>query len=555
MTPLHIVVVSVVGLFILGFSVLSANFILRDLYPVRVSDFYYNYSLGYLHRGIIGSIFQFFYGVPHEKIIQTIIPKFNYYYIRVLITTLWLLLIVPLVRLRLSSSLRWLLLACTALLLLAPIWRYENYYNNLDLYLFPCALLALICMLRRSAVLMVFPVIFGFLIHPFMLILCVLIYMLVLHACLTREEYATDWHSWLFSLVIVVVLVVVLNLANDPSRNLELLNQYNYSYPSVYEWLENDFLHTFEHNSNFILGIWRVHTATMLLKLFFLFIPLVLFILLARELDNEVAFENQPLQHRVAKVRLVRWMLNYDKQILVLAGMLCFVPTTIVVPDTNRMYLLGWWGLALVLVYILWSAKQQTVIGFTTAKSHRIRRTFLATCVGLLAYTFGGAPLVNFPDYSPTLRKCQQNCIPMLTDNSVGKFYSNAVFSLFYSQLFPLTIDARSTKLLRWKFRDAELVDDLLVLPAGSDGWFLYKNFSVFEGQQLRVSLEYLSEQVPNFELVVANSAVIQPDIRTPTRTVWTMEFESNSRTFIDVYLLQQEGLAFKEFRIEEVNQ
>lgn len=554
--PLRFFVMIAIAIVALFFGMLSVNFNLQNVYPMRLSDYYFNYSLGYLHRGLIGSLLHLFYGTPRVEMIQTVIPQFNYYLIRVLVMFFWLLLFIPLLRLRLSTSMNCLFIAYISLLLLAPIWRYENNYNHMDIYLLPCALLALICLNRCMPLLMIAPLVIGLLIHPLMLMFIALLYLLVLHACLTNEKYATVYQRWIFSFCTTLTILLLINILNDPSRNIELLELYNYPYSSKFDWLKNDYLHTFNHNSSYILSTWRVHTTIMLLMLcLFVLIPSILFLSLTFELDKEEAFKSNLLSHQLAQLPAFRWMMNFDKQILVLSGMLLFLPTTIVVPDTYRMYLLGFWGVAIVLIYLLWSARIQVNTKKDTSTLQPIRRTFLATCVGLLAYSFGGAPLVVFPDYSPRLHSCKLNCIPMLTDNFLGHFYSDSVFSLFYSQLFPITLDARSLQLHSWKFRNNELNDSLLVIPPGSSGLILSKILPIETGggELIQISVEYVSDDVPQIELVTEKQYLATPMIATNSLTTWLVDYNSAGVAIVDLLLLQQDALLIKQITIKRI--
>lgn len=539
---------------VLYFAMLSATFTITDVNSMRLSDYYYNYSQGYLHRGLVGSILQFFYGMPSEDLVQSVIPQFNFVFLRIIIVLLGVLLFVPLARLNITHSLRWLLFGYCTLILCAPIWRYENFYNHMDPYLYFFAIIGLLCILNRWPIVMVLPLIFGFLIHPLMVMYIALLACIVVHACATDKTYSDfSWH-WLSSFGFVFILILVLNLVNDPNRNLILLTQYDYSYYHDFSWLKLDFLHTFENASNYILGEWRIQTKLMLLSLFlFLIIPLSLFILLGYELTREPTLVNSMLSNEKTKYRILQWLIANDKLFLISAGILCFVPSTIVVVDSHRMYLLGFWSVGLVLAYLLWSNQEHKNSSNAPQKSCSFIRTLLTAITMILAYTIGGSPLIDFPEKSPKVYACEINCSPIFTDNMLGNLYTDIIYKLFYNSQFPMIIDARSISLRHWKYRDHKIVDGFLIIPPDSSGWILYKLLAVTSEHKIRVRIEYASQDIPNLELVIANKASVEPEIRSRTQTTWTMSFDSQTTTVLDIYLLQQEGLAVKVVIIDKI--
>lgn len=543
--PINFAVLAV-GVGVLCFALLSVNFNVEPISSYRLTDYYFNYSQGYINRGLVGSIIYYFYGVPNEAVLQSIIPQFNSYFIRAVLLLFWLLLFIPLVRRNLTPSMCWLLVAFSVFILLAPIWRFENHYQHLDLYLLFCSLIALICLLKRGSLLMPLPLVLGILIHPLMLLFIVLFVVLIVHACLTKQEYFEKWKQWLVVFGIVFVVYIGTRVADDPNLNIALLKEYGYAWQADLVWLEKDFLYTFEHNFSYIYGLLRSHTSVMLLFFLFLVVPLVLSLLIAKQWSKSEY--SKPLENKIGQLSIIQWLLKYDKQLLLAAGILWFAPTAIVIHDTYRVFILGYWSLGIVLIYLLWKSPVTTE---QPPRTRQYQRYFLALFVGLFAYASGGAPLIDFPEHSPRLHQCELNCLSMLTENRLGNFYSHSVYNLFSSQLFPIIIDAKTLQLQNWNYRDYDIVDNLLIVPHGYIGTIIKKYFTVEEGQTIEVSIDYVSNGVPKIELVTANGFLETPTLSTPTKTNWILEYVSSGIVHINLLLLQQEGLAIKEVKID----
>lgn len=558
MQPRVNLAVLAVGITILGFALLSVNFNIFQINSMRLSDYYYNYSLGYLNRGLVGSILHYLYGVPAEATIQAVVPQFNYYFMRVVVLLCWLLLFIPLVQLKTSTSLHWLLVAVAALLLLAPIWRYQNHYHHLDPYIFLCSLLALVALLKRRPLLMTLPLLVGTLVHPLMLLYLTLLGALVLHACMVNEHYVVLWRRWLLAFGLVVMGYLLASLVNDPARNLQLLTDYGYPYPADYAWLELDFFHTFTNASNYILAVWSMHTATQLwLVVLYLLIPTGLFVLLAHECSHEAGWQSVPLSHRLAQLPTTRWKLRYDKQLLVIAGMLWFAPTALVITDTYRMFLLGFWSVGIVLIYLLWGQVAKQAVFQELSKPRIIYRNCLTGLCVLLAYTFGGAPLVDFLEGRSAVHQCQKNCIAYVTDNPLGRFYTETVIASYSEKIYPIAMDSRTIQ--RHKFANLGFArhDDALIVPANTNDYLVNLIVPVNIEQPLRLTLNYASSTTPKLQLIFADSyagVVLEPQLATPTTSVWEITPTATTQSSIRLIVASPQPLAVHNFLIEEVN-
>lgn len=570
----------ILAAFILLFSLLSGLFI-KGL-PVDLAqapNWFYNYSLGYTHRGIMGTIFQFFHGEPSMQKVQSIIPMWEYYLCVILILAAWCLLVPRILLMPLEQYKKWALLAMAAVLLLSPIWKTSVInVGFMDEWILLMVFISFSMLLLNRPWLYLIGCCLGFLIHPMMLFYALILVMLICHAVYFIPRYQLHYKKWLAVAILPLLFSSFLHWLHNPQHYITLLSQYNF---------EHDFMRDFGHNfafDDFLQHIlfaysepnqtyseqfakWGIFPRNFFLGIIIFAVPSFLFsILFAFCLKSiGISFKSPITIKFKNKYPSLVLIDKYNLFILLPLASLFILPIHTVANDWSRFFYMAWWGIAIVYSYILWSANVNNTLSTvrTTEKQNKQNKQNKYIVQGLTvvfvitAYTLGGAPLNVSHINRPWVFACRQFCIPYLTINPLGQHYSSAIFSILVKNLVPIHATAeqmRNILLHNSKLAAMKYKNNQLMIPASYTGSIVNFSYTGAPRAKFIITVKTIAESIPNLNLSVSGQSAKKIK-KTTTQTQWL--FNSGNHYNFPHIVIQPEGgvdFIFTDFSVQQVN-
>lgn len=537
-----------IAVFILAFAMLSGLFWPRSVVDSsQFANWVFNYDLGYAHRAFMGSFFQFIHGEPTRAKILEIVPVWEYWLLAVLILFMWCLLVPRLLLSHFSSAVKWLLLAFCALVLLAPIWR-TNMVNVgfMDKWIFLAVLLAFSAFIANKPIFYWLFCSVGITIHPMMVFYNLLMSLFVLHAVFFLPAYGA--RRWLPMCVAVPLMSLFFYGIHDNARHLALIEQYADELLSSAESVSAGYAHyNFENLFGPMLGRFMLFPRNAFLGfIFFNGIALTFAIALAVVLKRYGVNFGQATALPWSRLRPA--VEKYNLLILLAPCTLFMLPINAVAVDWSRFFYHGWWMLGLALIYLIWFLPDSVSPRKEGKRPKRSQVSIfvVAGLVAAVAYGYGGAPLNVSHINRPWVFSCRQFCIPLLTVNPVGEWYSGAVFSVLRSALLPIHAGPVGMRMMQGGgLSDFDYQDDGIVVSADYRGPVFSLSFTSGISDDIVVVAKHESVGEPPLELSVNNGDPIPPSLRTPSETRWA--FRSASQFALPSLSLRSVGgAAFK---------
>ena len=520
------------SVFLLIYALLAAFFYLNvpvDIY--QLPNWYANYTSGYNHRGVMGSLFQLLHGKPSVEKIQQIIPGWDTSLLLLLLVFAWALMLPRILVLAVPPAQKWFLLAVAAVLLMAPVWR-TNAFNIgfMDKYVLLAVLIALTMLVaNRPWLFAVFSCI-GFLIHPMMIFYNLLFAMLIVHGCLFSPRYTQQYKTWLMVAALPLALAGVLYFLNNPQNTIDQLVRYDFPYKTQLSVLRNNYLSP-ERNFIGIKIYWELFPRNFWLGvLIFGGIPLLFSIVTAfylhrcgGNLSLAKAVQAQ-LASRPILQRSACFIARYHLLIILPLAAVFALPIHLTAVDWSRFFYLAWWGIMVAYVYLLWLMPANNT-SVTNSGKHL---SFPAILLFILAYTFAGS-LLNVSWISrPFTIRCQQFCIPLLTDNPLGHAYSNAVSSVLINSLLPINGSGKQAiQLLNMDTPPPLTAEGAAKIPADYSGDILHIPFTTLP-ETIIFTVNYEANRIPQLNLRVGET-IIKPTQQTLTQTRWMVRLKKIS--------------------------
>ena len=496
----------VAAVVLLVFALAAAFFIQAPVDQNIIVNWYLSYDHGYIHRGLIGGVLKLLYGgSPPLDAMMRIIPRADYAALFFNIVFLWALLTFLILSGRFSARAKWMLLAFTALLLTAPIWKtLALNIGYMDKWVFLFALLALAAIVfRRPALFAIFCVL-GIMTHRGMGAYFPSLTLMVLFAVWRMPEFRSQAKRWIVAAAVPFAAFFLLSWANDAERGLLVLAESSDS-----QSVNNSAVVGNKSLSSLIALLtssWRIFPGSAFFGFLFFGLPPLLAALLFAlgcKMAGLKLGDDATSGGRFARIA------SHGGLLLPFVAAAGPLPMHFVAHDWSRLFYWSWIGLALGVVYwIRFSRQEQRKQKKSKRKNEKpaLRRetgvAALTLSAAFCAWVFGGMPLISSHLTRPAKVDCRRWCVAGATENFVGKWAAESMHRVLLAAPFPFDADAAHlSALFRYRVSILEPLANVDV-PHFFDPYIQGADLVKIEDEAIVVPSDYRYSLAPNFFLL-----------------------------------------------------
>lgn len=533
----------------------------------QIQNWFRHYSFGYVQRGLMGVIFQFFHGQPTTELIQRVLLNWEFNLLIIEIIFFWALLILPIFLRQFTPATRWCLLSFAAVILLAPVWRNTLFLSGFaDMWFLLPVLAAFVAFIWKRPLLYFVFLIPAFLFHPSAFFFAATTGMLILHAVFRNPAYAARRLIWLAAAVAPAFLSLSLYLMTSPETTAAVLEpawkEFNYG-EDLKVALANQMINPGASELNrayqslwpasFFMGIAVFGMPTLLCGLLFATV-------MTKRMNY---FTNQiPYAPPSFAAGAGRFLSRYDAHMMLAVGPFLWMPVITVSNDWSRYFYWSWWMLGLIVAYFIWTHGNNTAAAASSSpncaaakKPHHPQDTGALTqfritvLMSVLAFTFAGAPLNIAHISAPNFFKCERVCVPPLTTNPLGRIYSDAVFNALLSALEQDTHGTGQTMASispHTLWGGGSLTQKTLNVPADYTGTLFNPRLTMRRQVRFIFTLNYESDGTPPVNFYI-NAWEVPPAQQSAEQAIWKIDIPNTS-----VYHLNLRSAGGKAFSITD---
>ena len=469
-----VLLVGVVILFLALYKAFSPGLppILND---TQVFNFYANYSHGYIHRGLLGSILALVVG-DFDRAWANQVMSFVQRGLAVFcMVLLWGLLFGKIVRSRHYSRLaRWWLTAFAAVLFFAPIWTLEmQWLGFMDVYIYSCLLLAAVAFIGHRPVVFVILMLLAQLFHRGGFVMSLVLCLMAAYAAFYSPAYFRYRKKWLTAAAMPLILYLLLITVDNPAGITEALRQSEFiNDPSTADLLDYPGAQS-QIGLRLVLkqiGLYSVYVEIFIWSMVIFAMPAILLSLLFFwfRKQNNLGFWHVKSPPRFSGCKFCQWM----EFLIPVGAVMITLPLLISVADVARFMYWTWFNLSLVVVCQLYAFSPDSDDMPKRKKKNRSPPVSIwLTMAGLTAAAvmYSGTHTTNSHIPQTSVLACWQNCLPLLHNNVLSKWLHDLSFRKLNITDFPFVIDP-SQRLNRYHFlpndKDVRLRNNHLLVPS-----------------------------------------------------------------------------------------
>ena len=471
-----VLLVGVVILFLALYKAFSPGLppILND---AQVFNFYANYSHGYIHRGLLGSILALVVG-DFDRAWANQVMSFVQRGLAVFcMVLLWGLLFGKIVRSRHYSSLaRWWLTAFAAVLFFAPIWTLEmQWLGFMDVYIYACLLLAAAAFIGHRPVVFVILMLLAQVFHRGGFVMSLVLCLMAAYAAFYSPAYFRYRKKWLTAAAMPLILYLLLITVDNPAGTTEALRQSEFiNDPSAARYLDYAGAQSQIGIREVLkkIGWYSVYMEIFIWSMAIFAMPAILLSLLFFwfRKQNNLGFWHikSPPPPPIFRGKFCQWM----EFLIPVGAVMITLPLLIVFADVARCMYWTWFNLSLVVVCQLYAFSPDPDDMPKRKKKNRPPPVSIwLTMAGLTvaAVMYAGTHTINSHIPQTSVFQCRQNCLPLLHNNVLSRWLSNLSFEKLNITDFPFVIDP-SQRLNRYHFlpndKDVRLRNNHLLVPS-----------------------------------------------------------------------------------------
>ena len=469
-----VLLVGVVILFLALYKAFSPGFppILND---TQVFNFYVNYSHGYIHRGLLGSILALVVGDFDRAWANQVMSFVQRGLAAFCMILLWWLLFGKIVRSRHYSSLaRWWLTAFAAVLLFAPIWTLQmQWLGFMDVYIYACLLLAAAAFIGHRPVVFVILMLLAQVFHRGGFVMSLVLCLMAAYAAFYSPAYFRYRKKWLTAAAMPLILYLLLIIVDNPAGTAETLRQSEFiNDPSAARYLDHANTQS-QIGLRLVLrriGEYSIYVEIFIWSMVIFAMPAILLSLLFFwfRKQNHLGFWHDKTAPQFSGANFALRM----EFLIPVGAVMITLPLLISVSDVARFMYWTWFNLSLVVVCQLYAFSPDSDDMPKRKKKNRPPPVSIwLTMAGLTAAAvmYAGTHTINSHIPQTSVFPCRQNCLPLLHDNVLSKWLSNLSFEKLNITDFPFVIDP-SQRLNRYGFllydKDVRLRNNHLLVPS-----------------------------------------------------------------------------------------
>ena len=538
-----------IGILLLPLALLAALDYSPHLDDLQTVQWFFNYEHGFIQRGLLGHMISLFHDAPTLEIIRPLVVDMEKAVIAISLSIFWALLIpVGIWRLDLSDPNKLALTAFAAVLLLAPIWKVFGHIAGFgDEWTFLFALVALGCFIGRRPVLYAVFVVLSYMNHPQGLLYAVLLAVLVGHAIIRLPVYAQRWRIWgaaaaapfvvmaiLFSIVSLEAIKIIFDRYSE--EFLKATSQ-----AGVDAWLielagqsESVFLRMMaemQENPFFFVKMFIVCSVPVL----------VCAVLFCWALTRLVKPAASGFVIKTPLPAVAAWVVAWEFYIIAIGASLFSLPMILVGSDTERFLQLGWLGLGIAAIYLLWFVKNSSLSPRTANHSVSPVRLSRPVVVLMVVWSFvnaGASPIV-FGRVQDGCILCQDTTY-LLNKNPLADKYSWFLYDFMADKDKRLHFGSQAIANFQGNIGNEKgeywLEDGKLVFSKQLQGKQIFEKYvTTAGGEDIVAELNYEGEIQPPVEMKVLHYR-IAPDHVDENRVVW--KFQSPEKSMLIRYAL-----------------
>lgn len=355
-----------------------------------------------------------------------------------------------------------------------------------------------------------------------MIFYSLLFIMIIIHAVYFNNKYQKKYRQWGIAIILSLFVSLFLYFLNDPQNNVDTIKKF---FPETNEFLQNLYnAYLYPEKENILLQAqWSIHSKNVALGLLiFGGIPLLWVFFVALAFKKQITNFNSTLIPKQIKnrYRIFYWIENYHLLLFLSLAAIFTLPINLFAVDWSRYLYMAWWGITIVFIYLVWNIPP--TVDSKKQRSKKTKSNLLPlTCVCfILSYVYGGASLNVSHISTPFMFTCQKFCIPLLTVNPLGQFFSNTIFLTLTDQLMPVRADASNIRKNNIIIYDTiPYNENKLFFPKTYQGKIYEQRFTL-RMQSYLVTFNYEAEDIPDIMFFI-NGQVVSPTKQTHTQIQW----------------------------------
>lgn len=553
-----------IALFILPLAFFGGMFFTahpQQLDFAQYTNWYINYDQGYVHRGLMGSILRFFHGPPDVEIINRVVPSWEFNILLFEIVFFWALLVAPIFLHKFDPPTKRLLLAFAAVILLAPIWRNNTIHVGfMDEWVLLFVLFGFVAaFVVKNPIIYFFSITPAFFVHPQAIFYALLMSMLIIHAVLRNPVYTARWRMWLAVIVLKLSIPLLLYFLHSPERIVDVIAHSLVDIGASEDMkigMSKDFANPVGWATNRVLTVWDLWFSALIMSITVFGLPvLALGLLFATSLGKWINYPGwrTPYPRRILP-SVADFLSRWDAHIMLAVTPFITLPMNTVAVDSSRFLYWGWWNIGLVIAYFIWTSGNGALPPPPRKTKKKIPSDRLPALTGLTvllfvwAYTFLGAPLNVNLQKTPWVFTCQRWCVFPLTNNPLGKGYSDAVLGvLLHTSTQDVRGDGQSLLYMKPVIGERGVTADesgALIVPADYQGKIFEERITLSGRNTLVFTLRHESNGPPPVIMQINNQPV-QPVRQTADETIWQINIPNMS-----IYIPKVSSSGGKDFKV-----
>ena len=392
------------------------------------------------------TVINYFYGSLSVEDMGSLIARVERILIVVVAIMFWGMLVPRIWTCGFPDRTKMMLVAFSAVLLLAPVWRFFGFMAGFaDEWTALFGVLAFFSFLGKRPFIYACCIVIGYMIHPQGLIYACMLAMFVVHSILRNPVYAQRWRAWLaaaISPLCIIAALYALFLQDASHDALALIySENNHKFSLLLgHWLSYmrraaEGMSPSGHMTAYVLSELAEKPLWYAKLLLSHGMPTIIYGILfsyacARCRISEKAgflIAGQPLLAR---------LVPYECYMITLGSFIFFLPLVIFGGDQERFLHISWIGMSMATAYLLWfydHAARHPAQAKNNLQGHvKTRRSApgaITVFMVVWAYVFAGAPLIIFMRFEDSCNLCQGPTY-LLNKNPLGEWFSRAIYEI-----------------------------------------------------------------------------------------------------------------------------
>ena len=439
-----------IGYVALGTALLPLTLLLALDYPTQVDGtqaifWYYTYEHGLVPRGLRGTVVNYFYGPLSVEDMRSLIARAERILIVVVAIMFWGMLVPRIWTCGFPDRTKMMLVAFSAVLLLAPVWRFFGFMAGFgDEWTALLGVLAFFSFLGKRPFIYACCIVIGYMIHPQGLIYACMLAMFVVHSILRNPAYAQRWRTWLAAAIFPLCIIASLYslFSQDTSHDALALiySENNHKFSLLLEhwlshvrWLHAEGTSFSGHITAYVLSelaekpLWYAKLLLPNVMQTAIYGILFSYACVRCRISEKAGFlaAGQPL---LAK------LVPHECYIITMGSFALFLPLVIFAPDRERFLHIAWIGMSMATAYLLWfyasaasGARENNMQ--EPVKTRRAAPGAITVFMAVWAYAFAGAPLIVLRELHDVCVLCQGPTY-LLNKNPLGEWFSQGIYEI-----------------------------------------------------------------------------------------------------------------------------